>query len=58
MKLITHVEKAVDKMYHEFGFKKTVLVAASTIGGSCLGFFVSAAKIPDCPIIDTITKEN
>lgn len=58
MNIITNVEKAVDKMYHEFGFKKTVLVAASTIGGSCLGFFISAAKIPDHPIIDTIVKEN
>ena len=57
MNIFMYVGKAVDKMYHDFGFKKTAVVAASTIGSGCLGFIVSAVKAPDCPIIETIEKE-
>lgn len=57
MNVITYVGKAVDKMYHDFGFKKTAIVAASTIGSGCLGFIVSAVKVPDCPITENIAKE-
>ena len=43
MNIFMYVGKAVDKMYHDFGFKKTAVVAA--------------VKVPDCPIIETIEKE-